>query len=286
MKDFSVLYTWYVPYVYVSRLYPSFQSDIKYQFAYLWPYYPVYAKSMGKSFGGLEAMDSAMPAAPGMLTNRMEGAMAKEQDSSSVSKKASISNLLQEKNVAEVKENKKTDVKIRKNLNETAFFFPHLIADKDGNISFEFTMPEALTKWKFLGMAHGKNTEWGSISNSVVTEQELMLTPNMPRFIRQGDRVVVTAKVDNVSDKNIEGSVKIKLLNADNNQDVTNKFISINSSQKLSLLPKSSKAYSFELSVPDVTYPILYTLTAESEIFSDGEEGIIPILSRSVYKIG
>jgi hypothetical protein len=275
MKDFSVLYTWYVPYVYVSRLYPSFQNDIKYQFSYLWPYYPVYAKSFKKSFGGLEAMDAAMPAAAGMLANRLDESMAKEQNSSALSKK--------ESNVNEDQEIKKSEVKIRKNLNETAFFYPQLIADKDGNISFDFTMPEALTRWKFLGMAHGKNTEWGSISNSVVTEQELMLTPNVPRFVRQGDKVFVTAKVDNVSDKNIEGSVKIKLLNADNNQDVTGKFVAINSSQKLSLLPKSSKAFSFEVNVPDVTYPLLYTLTSESESFSDGEEGMIPILSRSVY---
>lgn len=279
MKDFQVLYTWYEPYVYVSRLYPSFKNDIKYQFSYLWPYYPVYTKSMSKSFGGArEMMDSAMPAAPGMAMDSFEGGAI-----SNKMKKESLEQASVGSRANEVNTNKKSEVKIRKNLNETAFFYPQLIADKDGNISFEFNMPEALTKWKFLGMAHGINTEWGSISNSIVTEQELMLTPNMPRFMRQGDKIVVTAKIDNVSQKEIDGFVKIKIQNSENDQEVTEQFVAINSKQKLSLLPKSSKVYSFELKVPNINYPILYTITAESSQFSDGEEGIIPILTKQVY---
>lgn len=279
MKDFQVVYTWYEPYVYVSRLYPNFKNDIKYQFAYLWPYYPVYAKSLSKSFAtARESMDGAMPGAPAMAMDKIEseeGASA-QINSNSLKKESKTMD-------GEGKTNKQSDVKIRKNLNETAFFYPQLIADNDGNISFDFTIPEALTKWKFLGMAHGLKTEWGSIANSIVTEQELMMTPNVPRFMRQGDKVIVTAKVDNISDKDIEGLVKIKIQDIESNKDITDKFISFNVSQKLSLLPKSSKVYSFELKVPNITSPIQYTITANSSQFSDGEEGIIPILSKQVF---
>jgi uncharacterized protein YfaS (alpha-2-macroglobulin family) len=90
-------------------------------------------------------------------------------------------------------------VSARKNLNETAFFFPKLISDKDGIVRMEFTMPEALTKWKFLGFAHDKEMRSGFLSDSMVTAKDIMVQPNPPRFLREGDKIEITVKVSNQS---------------------------------------------------------------------------------------
>ena len=100
---------------------------------------------------------------------------------------------------------KKPEVTPRTNLNETAFFLPQLQTDVEGNVILNFQMPEALTKWNFLGLAHTKDLHYQYFTKSVVTQKELMVTPNAPRFLREGDKLSLMTKITNLSDKDLSG---------------------------------------------------------------------------------
>ena len=103
-------------------------------------------------------------------------------------------------------------VQIRKNFNETAFFFPDLRTNENGDIEFSFTMPEALTKWKFQALAHTKDLAFGYSSKEIVTQKQLMVQPNAPRFLREGDRMEFSAKIVNLTDKEITGQARIAII--------------------------------------------------------------------------
>ncbi|MEP6750608.1 MAG: alpha-2-macroglobulin family protein, partial [Bacteroidota bacterium] len=118
-------------------------------------------------------------------------------------------------------------VQIRKNFNETAFFLPDLKTDSAGNISFGFTIPEALTKWKFQSLAHTKDLAFGYSSNSVVTQKPLMVQPNAPRFMREGDKMELSAKVVNLTDKELTGTVELDLFNTATNEPVDGWFVNM-----------------------------------------------------------
>jgi hypothetical protein len=275
LKDLQIYYTWFQAYSGVFRQHPSFSDDIKYQFSYLWPYVGMDYTSRRYAKGDMsEAMyDEEMPMASMAKSNMLAGAAPEEmkKESSQVKSKTSEPN------------EDTSNVSVRKNLNELAFFYPQLTSDKNGNFSFEFEMPEALTKWKFYGLAHGKNNQFGSISESVVTEKELMVTPNVPRFLRQGDTLFLAAKIDNVTIDNQEGEVSLELINALNDKDVLVDFGVNNKTQKIKLSQKSSETIFWEIKIPEVTYPIIYRIKAKTNKFSDGEEGIIPILSKKLF---
>ena len=102
-------------------------------------------------------------------------------------------------------------VQARRNLNETAFFYPSLLTGPDGSVKIAFKMPEALTKWHFMGFAHGKNLESGFIEEHAVTQKDLMVQPNPPRFLREGDAIEFCIKVTNMADKEINGSLRFTL---------------------------------------------------------------------------
>ena len=104
-----------------------------------------------------------------------------------------------------------SQVSARKNLNETAFFFPHLLSDAEGKVKIEFTMPEALTQWKFLGFAHDRDLRSGYLEDKVVTAKDLMVQPNPPRFLREGDVLEFTVKVSNQSATRQTGKVRLTL---------------------------------------------------------------------------
>ena len=107
-----------------------------------------------------------------------------------------------------------SQVAARKNLNETAFFFPHLLSDSEGRVKLEFTMPEALTKWKFLGFAHDAELRGGLLTDEAVTAKDLMVQPNPPRFLREGDELEFTVKVTNQSATRQSGTVRLSFANA------------------------------------------------------------------------
>src|SRR6185437_8818358 len=107
-----------------------------------------------------------------------------------------------------------SQIQIRKNFNETVFFYPELRTDKDGNIEFSFTMPDALTQWKLMTLAHTKKLASGYAEKMVITQKDLMVQPNAPRFLREGDQLIFSAKIVNLTDKEITGNAQLQLFNA------------------------------------------------------------------------
>jgi uncharacterized protein YfaS (alpha-2-macroglobulin family) len=171
----------------------------------------------------------------------------------------------------------------RKNLNETAFFFPQLIADKDGVVRLEFTMPEALTTWRFLGFAHDKELRSGFIEEKVVTAKDLMVQPNPPRFLREGDTLEFTVKISNQSTERQTGKVVLSFREAATDQPADKKLGNTRNELAFDIPPKESRTYAWRLSVPDGLGFLIYKAVASTGKLADGEEGHLPVLSRRIY---
>ena len=170
---------------------------------------------------------------------------------------------------------------VRTNFQETAFFFPDLHTDKDGNITFEFTIPEALTKWNFQGLAHTKDLSFGAVNASIVTQKTLMVQPNTPRFVREGDKIQFTAKVSNLSDTTLTGQARLELLDAGTLQPVDELFGNTASLQHFTAGAGQSTVVTFPLQIPNGFQSALtYRVTAQAGNFSDGEENALPVLTN------
>ncbi|MDF9826662.1 hypothetical protein M2447_000744 [Ereboglobus sp. PH5-10] len=179
-----------------------------------------------------------------------------------------------------------TAVTARKNLNETAFFFPQLLTDSDGSVRMEFTVPEALTRWKFLGFAHDKQLRSAILTDTAVTAKDLMVQPNPPRFLREGDTVEFTVKVTNMTDKPQTGSAQLTFADASTLKDMDIfTFETIDGEanrpkRPFTLAPNSSKTISWRIYVSDGQGFLTYKAVASTGAVSDGEEGFLPVLSR------
>ncbi|MEO7800634.1 MAG: alpha-2-macroglobulin family protein, partial [Ginsengibacter sp.] len=170
---------------------------------------------------------------------------------------------------------------IRKHFNETAFFFPQLNTDKDGNIEFSFTMPEALTTWKLLTLAHTKELAFGYNERSLITQKDLMIQANAPRFLREGDRMEFSANVTNLTDKEITGQAELQLLEASTMKPVDGLFKNIFPSQYFTIEANKTNGVKFTLEVPfNFTDALVYRIIAKSGNKSDGEEAALPILTN------
>jgi uncharacterized protein YfaS (alpha-2-macroglobulin family) len=271
----------------VDRSYPSLPWDIKSQFNYLFPSprRRLYRKSMAFSRGGM--MTDSMGAAPEVMAMSMDmeegvAGFAMEKKESNVMASAVMAQSAPAPGGAAPKKEKKKKFKARANLNETAFFFPQLVSDAAGVVKLVFQMPEALTRWKFLAIGHDKNLISGLLNAEVVTQKELMVQPNPPRFLRQGDELEFTAKVSNMSDVLQSGQVELNIFNALDDSAVDGEFGVKKRSFKFHIDAKRSKTFSWRIKVPDVFYPIRYRVMADAGKFTDGEEGLLPILSRYV----
>ncbi len=172
-------------------------------------------------------------------------------------------------------------VQVRRNLNETAFFFPHLQTDADGNIEFAFTMPEAVTQWKWLILAHTKDLSFGYIEKYIVTQKDLMVQPNAPRFLREGDHMNFSAKIANITDKEITGQVQLLLTDATTNQPVDSLFNNIIPGQNFTVPARQSVPVSFSIEIPyQYNKPLTYRIIAKAGNTKDGEEAMLPVLSN------
>lgn len=193
------------------------------------------------------------------------------------------------------KEEKQTDfgdVSIRKNLQETAFFFPQLKTDKDGNVSFSFTSPEALTKWKLQVLAHTKNLESSIRTLETVTQKELMVVPNAPRFLREGDEITISTKIANLSKKTLAGQAKLELTDALSGKDITgtllipNQTKSVNGDEKsLDIIgfqvdSMNNTQVSWRMKIPEGLQAVQYRILAKAGDFSDGEQNMLPVLTN------
>ncbi|MEO3408052.1 alpha-2-macroglobulin family protein [Mucilaginibacter sp. CAU 1740] len=166
----------------------------------------------------------------------------------------------------------------RKNFNETAFFYPQLRTDEKGEVLIEFTIPEALTKWKFRAFAHNKQLQFGYTEAEVVTQKQLSINANMPRFLREGDTVAVSARLANLTTEQLKGKVDLQLFNAINMQPVSLLINKADAQQKFEIDGSSTKSVSFKLVIPAGLDALTYRLTADAGKFTDGEENTIPVL--------
>ncbi|MBN9119881.1 MAG: hypothetical protein J0I06_12095, partial [Planctomycetes bacterium] len=170
----------------------------------------------------------------------------------------------------------------RANLNETAFFFPHLVSDAKGTVRVPFTVPEALTKWKFLGFAHDKQLRSGFLTDSVVTAKDLMAQPNPPRFLREGDVLEFTVKVSNQSATRQKGTARLSFKDARTDKPVDAALGLTNADQPFDLGAGESRTLAWKIAVPDDLGPIVYKAVAATDRLSDGEEAVLPVLSKRV----
>ncbi len=178
-------------------------------------------------------------------------------------------------------------IPIRKNLKETAFFFPQLMTDEEGNISFSFTTPEALSKWKLQLLAHTKTLESATTTLETVTQKELMVTPNVPRFLREGDKIVISTKIANLTNKSLTGTAKLELVDAISGREITQEVLTVNSQSGAVQSENSfttdamgNTQVSWQLKIPEGIGAIRYKVMAKAGNYSDGEQNVLPVLTN------
>ncbi|WEK35762.1 MAG: alpha-2-macroglobulin family protein [Candidatus Pseudobacter hemicellulosilyticus] len=170
---------------------------------------------------------------------------------------------------------------VRTNFNETAFFFPDLHTDAQGNIEFSFTMPEALTKWKWMSLAHTRDLAFGYSEKNIITQKELMVQPNAPRFLREGDRMDFSGKIVNLTDKELSGQVGLQLTDPASGQPVDGWFINVTPQQYFTVAAGQSTPVRFSIQIPyQYNRPVTYRMVASAGNLSDGEEAILPVVSN------
>lgn len=249
-------------------------------------------KQQGRDWGGGglagQGAPKFMPPAPGFDQGYMQMANGRDAlaaDAEMQDNRASMRTLDRaDKAKAEGGETEPAvdDVSARKNLAETAFFIPHVVSNDEGEVRLEFTMPEALTEWKLLGFAHDADLRSGSITGTTVTAKDLMIQPNPPRFVREGDELEFTVKVTNQSDVQQTGTVRLTFEDARTNDPVTS-LLGIDTAERAFDVPaKESRTYSWRMSVPDGAGFLTYKAVGASERLSDGEEGFLPVLPRRI----
>ena len=189
-----------------------------------------------------------------------------------------------------------SQVSARKNLNETAFFFPQLTSDSNGTVRLTFTMPEALTRWHFMGFAHDTQLCSGYLQDHAVTSKDLMVQPNPPRFLREGDTVQFAVKVSNQSENAQSGTIRLSFTDLLTGQPADNVLAiapaepsasgshapASGNEQSFIVPPKHSRAFAWRITVPDGCGFLAYKAVASSGTLSDGEEGAVPVLSRRI----
>lgn len=168
---------------------------------------------------------------------------------------------------------------IRTNFNETAFFLPDLKTDSEGNITFSFTMPEALTRWKFQALAHTPELAMGYSSKEIITQKELMVQPNAPRFLREGDRISFPVKVANMSSSTVNGEVSFLLFDTETNEALDKLFKNDKSSSQFTIVAGQSSTAFFSLEIPKgFNKMVTWRAVAKAGSLSDGEENALPVL--------
>ena len=163
-------------------------------------------------------------------------------------------------------------VQLRENLAETAFFYPALESDAKGNVSLKFTLPESITTWKFMGLAHDKEMRNGMLEDEIVAKKTVMVQPNLPRFLREGDKAVLVAKVFNTSDKKQSGDARMQIIDPESGKVVWQK------NQKYTVEANGSVALSFDVqNLKEGTY--INKVVVAGNGYSDGEQHYLPVLS-------
>ncbi len=177
-------------------------------------------------------------------------------------------------------EKKKPSVSLRTNFNETAFFYPNLVTDSSGNAQISFITPDALTQWKFMALAYTKDMKTGSFVRKFTARKALMVIPNLPRFVRQGDRLTFTARLSNLSEKALPVKVGIEFFNPENGKKLNIFLTRKTVEQQVMISPGKNALVSWLIDVPQDIQFLAYRIKAISGDVSDGEERMIPVLSN------
>lgn len=165
------------------------------------------------------------------------------------------------------------DIQIRENFAETAFFYPQLRTNKKGEVSISFVLPESLTRWTFMGLAHTRNVDYGKIEATATASKEFMLQPNMPRFVRVGDKANIAASLMNLSDKGVKGTVRMELFNPETEK------VFYSQKQKFDVKGGETGHVNFTFEVSDKYAVMACRMVADGDTFSDGEQRYIPVLT-------
>jgi hypothetical protein len=260
------------------------------------------------ALGAAVAESAAMPAAPPAEGIAQNGYFAKADAAGALAKGGSLGDKSKDARVESNAPSKRPDlsqVTARKNLNETAFFFPQLTSDSNGVVRMTFTMPEALTQWRLVGFAHDRQVRSGFLDGHAVTSKDLMVQPNAPRFVREGDTIEFAVKVSNQSTARQEGKVKLTFVSAltgESEDDVLKlhgvlpsggaaktsttspaKAGTTSGELAFDIPAKESRSYSWRIHVPDGAPFLTYKAVASTGRISDGEEGYLPVLSRRIF---
>ena len=171
-------------------------------------------------------------------------------------------------------------VETRKNLNETAFFYPHLTTNKNGDLTFSFTSPEALTEWRLRLFAHSKKLNSGYLEHLAITQKDLMIMPNMPRFLRETDTIVISAKVINMTSLPKTGNAMLMLYNAVNMQPIDSIASNSNNTKPFTITSKGNTVVNWTITVPRGIEGIQYKVVAKAGNYTDGVESLLPVLTN------
>lgn len=269
----------YYSFIYNSYKYSQFKWD-----QFNWFGFNFYGYNSGIRIRGAKSM--AMAPAPLMDSNMVleeSVVVAAEASSRNLAKESNLQGYFTASGIAENLDvfpeegsPNKPALQIRSNFNETAFFYPQLKTNKDGETIISFTVPESNTTWKFRALAYDKSLNIGNLEALTVSRKELMVTPNMPRFVREGDKTSISTKISNLSDNSINGKVRIEFF--DPLTDQIKSIAVTNQIQDFSLEKDASGAATWTFDIPSNIDMLGCRIIAESETFSDGEQHVISVL--------
>ena len=218
-----------------------------------------------KSDGDRMLMDEAVMAEPVMREKMMNATMVDAEEAKATT--------------GEAETGEEQQMEMRENLNETAFFYPQLTTDKDGRVALKFTLPESLTTWRFMGLAHTKDMYYGSIESLTVAQKDVMIQPNIPRFLREGDQATIAARIFNISEKALTGKAQLRLLNAETNAVVSE------CSKPVTIKAGGTTTVAFPVDANNAGLSgnaiLICQVMVSGKGFSDGEQHYLPILPAS-----
>lgn len=173
------------------------------------------------------------------------------------------------------------NVDLRTDFSETAFWYPNLTTDKEGNVFVNFTMPQSLTRWNVLGLAHTQDMKIGTFSQTLITQKQVSVTPNLPRFFREGDEVYISAKISNLTENELSGSAQIVFTDIETSKDITEKFTDENVA-RFSVDAENNTSVDWKINIPMSISAVSVKVVAVAGGHSDGEEKIVPILTNRI----
>ncbi len=216
----------------------------------------------------------------GARPEAMDAVMMKEESENEISVSSDYDTYGETVTVNKEKE-KTGEISVRKNLDESVFFYPHLKTDADGNLILSFTMNEALTNWKLLTLAHDKELRFGMTSHEVKTQKDVMIVPNAPRFLREGDKLIFPATVTNLSEADINVNAQLELSDPTNDRSLNNQFGLKDMNKNVDVPKGESRRVDWEIEIPkDYKGMVKYRVLASAGEHTDGEENILPIVTN------